>query len=196
MYGTSEKTDVDQFVLHDLTLDLCTSNTLPAIATPRSLDLAHLRTALLFHTPERIDRFVTMDSSQEEAAKELGLPVCIPFVRSLEQDHFFIRLGQFKTTVIGTCVLRLLGTASRKRIISGSANRACWHLEQRERLANVKCGTHRQVNAHDRRPALVTTTACRRSANRPTRTPHLEKSFGALPRRREGRTDGGAKARM
>ena len=62
-------------MLRDLTLDLCASNTLPAIATPRSLDLAHLRTALSFHTPERIDRFVTMDSSQEEAAKELGLPV-------------------------------------------------------------------------------------------------------------------------
>ena len=67
--------DVDQFVLRDLTLDLCASNTLPAIATPRSLDLAHLRTALSFHNPERIDRFVTMDSSQEQAAKELGLPV-------------------------------------------------------------------------------------------------------------------------
>jgi acyl-CoA thioesterase len=51
------------------------SNTLPAVATPRSLDVAHLRTALWFHSPERIDRFVTMDASQEAAAKELGLPV-------------------------------------------------------------------------------------------------------------------------
>jgi hypothetical protein len=48
--------DTNVFVLRDLTLDICASNILPAIATPRSLDLAHLRTALWFHTLERIDR--------------------------------------------------------------------------------------------------------------------------------------------
>ena len=63
------------FVLRDLTLDLCDSTLVPAIATPRSLDLAHLRTALWFHADARLARFVTMDSSQEQAAKELGLPV-------------------------------------------------------------------------------------------------------------------------
>ena len=67
--------DIRLFILRDLTLDLCQSNTLPAVATPRSLDLAHLRTALWFHSAEKIDRFVTMDASQEEAAKDLGLPV-------------------------------------------------------------------------------------------------------------------------
>ena len=67
--------DASLFVLRDLTLDLCESNLLPAIATPRSLDLAHLRTALWFHASERIARFVTMDGSQEQAARELGLPV-------------------------------------------------------------------------------------------------------------------------
>ncbi len=67
--------DADLFVLRDLTLDLCASNLLPAIATPRSLDLAHLRTALWFHAAEPIERFVTRDTSQEQAAKELGLPV-------------------------------------------------------------------------------------------------------------------------
>jgi hypothetical protein len=67
--------DVGIFVLRDLTLDLCQSNTLPAVVTPRSLDLAHIRTALWFHASEKIDRFVTMDASQEQAAKELGLPV-------------------------------------------------------------------------------------------------------------------------
>ena len=67
--------DTDLFVLRDLTLDLCASNLLPAIATPRSLDLAHLRTALWFHAAEPIERFVTVDASQEQAAKELGLPV-------------------------------------------------------------------------------------------------------------------------
>lgn len=56
--------DQQLFVLRDLTLDLCESNLLPAIATPRSLDLAHLRTALWFHADARLARFVTMDSSQ------------------------------------------------------------------------------------------------------------------------------------
>lgn len=67
--------DVDQFVLRDLTLDLCQSSILPAVVTPRSLDLAHLRTALWFHADEPVDRFVTTDASQRAAAKELGLPV-------------------------------------------------------------------------------------------------------------------------
>ena len=67
--------DMDLFTLRDLTLELCQSNVLPAVATPRSLDLAHIRTALWFHASEKIDRFVTMDSSQQQAARELGLPV-------------------------------------------------------------------------------------------------------------------------
>lgn len=67
--------DTNFFVLRDLTLDLCRSTSLPAVATPRSLDLAHLRTALWFHVAEPIGRFLTMDASQEAAAKELGLPV-------------------------------------------------------------------------------------------------------------------------
>ena len=67
--------DAHVFALRDLTLDLCVSNIVPAIVTPRSLDLAHLRTALWFHAERRIDRFVTMDESQQQAAKELGLPV-------------------------------------------------------------------------------------------------------------------------
>lgn len=66
--------DQRRFQLRDLTLDLCQSNVLPAVSTPRSLDLAHLRTALWFHSEEPIDRFVTMDDSQAEAARELGLP--------------------------------------------------------------------------------------------------------------------------
>jgi len=67
--------DMSLFALRDLTLDLCDSNQLPAIATPRSLDLAHLRTALWFHAEEPIARFLTVDGSQEQAARELGLPV-------------------------------------------------------------------------------------------------------------------------
>ena len=66
--------DQRRFHLRDLTLDLCESSVLPAVSTPRSLDLAHLRTALWFHTEGAIDRFVTLDDSQAEAARELGLP--------------------------------------------------------------------------------------------------------------------------
>jgi len=67
--------DTSLFVLRDLTLDLCQSHPLPALMTPRSLDLVHLRSALWFHARKRIDRFVTLDGSQEQAARELGLPV-------------------------------------------------------------------------------------------------------------------------
>lgn len=67
--------DAQRIDLRDLTLDLCQSNTMPAVVTPRSLDLGHLRTALWFHTAEPIDRFMTMDDQQQQAAKELGLPV-------------------------------------------------------------------------------------------------------------------------
>jgi len=67
--------DTDVFELRDLTLDLCALNPMPAVAIPRSLDLAHLRTALWFHHHGRIDRFVTMDAAQADAAHELGLPV-------------------------------------------------------------------------------------------------------------------------
>jgi len=72
-----DRVDEDQqlFVLRDLTLDLCESNLLPAIATPRSIDLAHLRTALWFQREARLARFVTLDDAQQQAAKELGLPV-------------------------------------------------------------------------------------------------------------------------
>jgi hypothetical protein len=48
---------------------------MPAVATPRSLDLAHLRTALWFNSVDPIDRFLTNDEPQRQAAKELGLPI-------------------------------------------------------------------------------------------------------------------------
>ena len=67
--------DMRLFMFRDLTLDLCHSSALPAVATPRSLDLAHLRTALWFHSDAGIDRFVTLDTSQQNAAREMGLPV-------------------------------------------------------------------------------------------------------------------------
>lgn len=67
--------DLQGIVLRDLTLDLCSSNLMPAVATPRSLDLVHLRTALWFHAEEPLERFITADAAQQQAAQELGLPV-------------------------------------------------------------------------------------------------------------------------
>lgn len=65
--------DFRQFSLRDLTLDLCTGVAMPALSTPRSLDLAHLRTALWFHEEAALTRFVTLDEAQAIAARELGL---------------------------------------------------------------------------------------------------------------------------
>jgi hypothetical protein len=47
---------------------------MPIVSTPRSLDLAHLRTALWFHQRQALTRFVNLDASQNQAARELGLP--------------------------------------------------------------------------------------------------------------------------
>jgi hypothetical protein len=67
--------DMQQFLLRDLTLDLCGFRTMPVVSTPRSLDLAHLRTALWFHEQERLTRFVSLDETQVLSAREIGLPV-------------------------------------------------------------------------------------------------------------------------
>ena len=67
--------DLDHFLLRDLTLDLCVGRTMPVVSTPRSLDLVHLRTALWFHQRQPLTRFVSLDRPQEQAARELGLPV-------------------------------------------------------------------------------------------------------------------------
>ena len=71
-----DRLDDDQrhLVLRDLTIDLCASAVVPPIATPRSLGLAHLRTALWFHAESPLARFVTLDQVQAGAAVELGLP--------------------------------------------------------------------------------------------------------------------------
>ena len=67
--------DLAHFAVRDLTLDLCSSRVLPIVSTPRSLDLAHLRTALWFHQREALTRFVSLDATQNQGARELGLPV-------------------------------------------------------------------------------------------------------------------------
>ena len=67
--------DMEVFTLKDLTVDLCCDPSLPAVSTPRSLDLAHLTTALWFHRREPLDGYVTRDEGQRQSARELGLSV-------------------------------------------------------------------------------------------------------------------------
>ena len=67
--------DLTQFLLRDLPLDLCRSRVMPIVSTPRSLDLAHLRTALWFHRREPLTCFVPLDAAQAQAARELSLPL-------------------------------------------------------------------------------------------------------------------------
>jgi len=67
--------DLDHFALRDPTLDICRWRVMPIVSTPRSLDLAHLRTALWFHQRQPLTRFVSLDVPQNLAARELGLPV-------------------------------------------------------------------------------------------------------------------------
>jgi hypothetical protein len=66
--------DVEHFELRDLTMDICLSSLIPVISTPRSLDLAHLRTAVWFHRERALDAFLTLDRAQAASARELGLP--------------------------------------------------------------------------------------------------------------------------
>jgi hypothetical protein len=67
--------DVALFALRDVNLALCAGTSMPVVVTPRSLDLVHLRTALRFHAERPLSRFVTLDATQESAARELGLPI-------------------------------------------------------------------------------------------------------------------------
>lgn len=67
--------DLSRFELRDLTLDLCRGLVVSVSSTPRSLDLAHLRSALWFHQREALTRFVSLDGTLRIAARELGLSV-------------------------------------------------------------------------------------------------------------------------
>jgi hypothetical protein len=73
--GERLRRDLEAFQLREVTLDLCLPTTMPAAMLPRSLDLLHLRTAQWFHSQEPITRFVSLDHTQNQAARELGLPV-------------------------------------------------------------------------------------------------------------------------
>lgn len=66
--------DLGRMLFRDVTLDLCLDPAMPAVTTPRSLDLVHLRTAMWFHRQQPLAAYVTLDEVQQRAARELGLP--------------------------------------------------------------------------------------------------------------------------
>lgn len=65
---------IEDFELRDVTLDFCDQWPMPAVATPRTADLIHLRTALWFHARAPLTCFISFDVAQIAAARELGLP--------------------------------------------------------------------------------------------------------------------------
>lgn len=67
--------DKELFLLRDVTPDLCLSGLFPAVRTPRSIDLIHLRTARWFAEHGGLAKFITTDAVQLKAAEEIGLPV-------------------------------------------------------------------------------------------------------------------------
>ena len=67
--------DQEAFILRDLTPDLCLTADFPAVKTPRSSDLAHLRTAKWFLINGGLSKFLTLDHHQLAAAREMHLPV-------------------------------------------------------------------------------------------------------------------------
>lgn len=75
----SRQVDADcaTFALAPVGHELCASQVMPTVATPRTLDLIHLRTALWFHDQHVLTSFLSLDAQQNHAAAELGLPVAI-----------------------------------------------------------------------------------------------------------------------
>lgn len=69
------KNDVPKISLLDFNPSLCLTGFFPAVLTPRSSDLVHLRSALWFHQNFELKYFISLDLRQTKAAVELGLPV-------------------------------------------------------------------------------------------------------------------------
>ncbi len=67
--------DIEGFYVKDVASDLLFTKAFPAVTTPKTADLIHLRTALWFLNQGDFKLFVTTDHLQKKAAKELGLPV-------------------------------------------------------------------------------------------------------------------------
>lgn len=66
--------DCEAMVLRDFTFDLCLTRQFPLIRTPKSADMAHLRTAQWFMANGGLAKFISLDEQQLRAAHEIGLP--------------------------------------------------------------------------------------------------------------------------
>ena len=67
--------DREGFVLRDLTPDLCLTRNFPAVRTPKSADLIHLRTGKWFLEHGGLNLFLSLDKDQLRSAGEFGLPI-------------------------------------------------------------------------------------------------------------------------
>ena len=66
--------DREALILRDLTPDLCLTRHFPLIRTPKSANMVHLRTAQWFMQNGGLEKFISLDDNQVQAARELGLP--------------------------------------------------------------------------------------------------------------------------
>lgn len=69
------RTDLHFMIIRNVSVDLALNNSFPAVSTPRTSDLIHLRTAEWFNTNGGIAGFLSCDIRQLSAAKEMGLVV-------------------------------------------------------------------------------------------------------------------------
>ena len=69
------KSDIELFIMRDVTADLALNTVFPVVRIPRSSDLTHLRTAHWFQKNESLNLFLTCDQAQSQAAEEIGLPI-------------------------------------------------------------------------------------------------------------------------
>lgn len=69
------KLDKEIFLIKEASLEVCTMSGFPALSTPRSADLLHLRTALWFKEHGLLSAFCSLDLGQINSARELGLPL-------------------------------------------------------------------------------------------------------------------------
>ena len=69
------RSDVEGFQVKELSHDQLFTRIFPAIRTPKSADLVHLRTAVWFLNNGGLELFVTADDHQRQSARELGIPV-------------------------------------------------------------------------------------------------------------------------
>jgi predicted nucleic acid-binding protein len=66
---------IKSMAFYELTVDLCSNQDFPAIKTPRSADLVHLRTAKWLIENAGVDGFLSVDRHQLESAREMKIPI-------------------------------------------------------------------------------------------------------------------------